>query len=176
MAKDISQLVPTLRKKMEQADKSSFEMNLPKFDFSKVNYKINAVDLDQNGFEAAFQKEHEKAVIEIGRQLEGYLKQLMQASWDWDDGKRDIIDTGELMRSGGVLVSGDDISVAYDSPYAGLVHYGGYITPYGNPSAARVYLPGRPWIAAAFGLAPGPLPKFDMEGAYLRYMDGITIA
>ena len=55
----------------------------------------------------------------------------------------------------------DHVSATYNSPYANLVHYGGYVTPYGNPDAAAVYVPGRPWIKAATqGTYGAPPPRF----------------
>lgn len=37
-------------------------------------------------------------------------------------------------------------SIIYKTPYAAFVHYGGVMKPYGNPYAASVVIPGRPWI------------------------------
>ena len=42
--------------------------------------------------------------------------------------------------------SGSEIIVSYSEPYAALIHYGGYILPYGNPNADKVYIPPRPWV------------------------------
>lgn len=40
-------------------------------------------------------------------------------------------------------------SIIYKTPYAAFVHYGGVMRPYGNPNAATVAIPGRPWIEMA---------------------------
>jgi hypothetical protein len=90
------------------------------------------------------------------------LNQSMQASWGWTEGARDIVDTGELMKSLKIEINGTNISITYDSPYAMLVHYGGYIMPYGNNSIERIYVPGRPWIDAVLN-GGGPVPQFNFE-------------
>jgi len=75
---------------------------------------------------------------------------------------RNIVDTGALKASLFIQSDAPDhVSGFYDSPYAKLVHYGGYITPYNNSSAQATYIPGRPWIKAALkGSHGGPPPKF----------------
>lgn len=73
----------------------------------------------------------------------------------WDGG--DIIDTGELLSSGIVTFDNSGIKISYNSPYAAIVHYGGYIHPYGNRSVT-VYMPPRPWLESVLfggaGLQP----------------------
>jgi len=116
------------------------------------------------------EKAHEEAVQGVVQELSQYLDALFEAGWAWTSGARDIIDTGELKRSKKIEVSGDEISVNYSSPYVNLVHYGGYIYPYGNKGAEKVYLPARPFLDVAFGQASGPLPAFDFDEAYNRYL------
>lgn len=113
---------------------------------------------------------HQEAVQGVAQELSQYLDALFEAGWAWSSGARDIIDTGELKRSQKIEVSGDEISVNYSSPYVNLVHYGGYIYPYGNELAEKVYLPARPFLDVAFGQASGPLPAFDFDEAYNRYL------
>ena len=84
--------------------------------------------------------------------------------WSWEDGSRDIVDSGELKNSLNITWNGMRAIIRYDVPYAMLVHEGGYIQPYGNPNAERVYLPGRPWIRSTL-LGGGPVPQFEWEEA-----------
>lgn len=58
-----------------------------------------------------------------------------------------LIDTGRLINSGEVIFNGSQIEIRYDVPYANLIHYGGYIVPYGNRSARPVYIAPRPWVS-----------------------------
>ena len=104
------------------------------------------------------------ATEEVARALKEALDEaILSEVWQWTEGVRDIYDTGELMESGTVTVDGTGIKIAYSAPYAMLVHYGGYINPYGI-SSAKVYLPPRPWIEATLN-GDGPVPKFD----YIRF-------
>ena len=89
-------------------------------------------------------------------------KALRSAVWAWEGGSRDIVDTGELVRSGQVTASAEGISVTYSAPYANLVHNGGYIYPYGNKRARPIYLPGRPWVSSVL-YGGGPVEKFDFD-------------
>lgn len=92
---------------------------------------------------------HEMGVDAVKRAVDIRLSANMRRSWGWIDGARDIVDTGALMNSVQFVDSGDGFSLYYSEPYANLVHYGGYINPYGNPNA-RVYLPARPWVQLTF--------------------------
>lgn len=104
----------------------------------------------------------ENSLEKIKGPLTEALNESMQASWGWTEGTRDIIDTGELMNSLRIEIKGKNISITYDSPYAMLVHYGGYIMPYGNDRIERIYIPGRPWIDAVLN-GGGPVPQFIFE-------------
>ena len=97
------------------------------------------------------------------------LNAAMAAPWGWSQGARDIIDTGELRNSLQITISNGRVVINYDTPYAGLVHYGGYITPYGNASIEKVYLPGRPWVKSTLE-GGGPVPQFDFQGYYDIYL------
>lgn len=113
-------------------------------------------------------KRHEQGVQAVAQGLEMHLNMAMEASWGWIDGARDIVDSGDLKNSGKVGVMGDQIVVNYTSPYANLVHYGGYIYPYGNVNIEKVYLPARPWVDATLGDAAGPVQPFDWMRTYLE--------
>lgn len=82
---------------------------------------------------------------------------------------RDIVDMGNLLRSKVVTATSlkggaaSKITFSYNSPYAAFVHNGGAIQPYGNPKAATVILPGRPWIDVALNGGNG-IPAFDLKG------------
>jgi hypothetical protein len=124
---------------------------------------------ESNGQEIAddLKRRHELGVAAVTRGLDAHLDGMMEASWGWIDGARDIVDSGELKSSGTVVRQGDSITVAYSSDYANLVHYGGYIYPYGNVNIEKVYIPARPWVSATLGEAAGPAPAFDWMSVYL---------
>lgn len=99
--------------------------------------------------------------------------------WNWTSGvttfrqngeapssPRNIVDTGELMRSKKIKVAylqtGGTVSVTYGAPYAALVHYGGAVRPYGKPGRSLVTVPKRPWIEATINGGYG-IEKFDAD-------------
>jgi len=119
-------------------------------------------------FSDAVEKAHSTALLLLAADLELALAMAMKDNvWDWDYGDGDIYDTGALQKSGRVVVSGDSLQVLYDEEYAAIVHYGGYIYPYGNPNVS-IYMPGRPWVQSVI-LGGGPVPQFDMQGTYNKY-------
>ena len=126
------------------------------------------IELDEDIIDEQAIKDEARAEIDalmgkLAREVKSALDVALYAPvWTWNDGTRDIFDTGELVRSGIVTASPDGIVVSYIAPYANLVHYGGYIRPYGNKSARPVYLPGRPWIDSVL-YGGGPVPQFDFE-------------
>jgi len=81
-------------------------------------------------------------------------------------GQRSIVDTGALRDSLVVTPRFSQTKVSfqitYKSPYAAFVHYGGVIKPYGNPNAADVIIPARPWVQAVFEGTHGQT-KFDIR-------------
>ena len=111
-----------------------------------------------------------QASIAIARDLKTALDDAMQSSvWQRADGtKSDIVDEGRLMASGRVTLSSSGLLIEYTEPYATLVHYGGYIAPYGNLSS-RVYLPPRPWVEAVLR-GNGPVAAFPFSDYYERYV------
>lgn len=117
-----------------------------------------------------------RGVMQGGSTIEAYLPPLLEKAldasvWSWPrqtlrkngslaSTTRSITDTGALKGNGKVttkyLKTKTIFSVKYTSPYAGLVHNGGYIVPYGDMSRQKVYVPGRPWIEAVLqGNVPG---------------------
>jgi hypothetical protein len=121
--------------------------------------KISGINI-----EAKIQRAVNRASDRIAVDLKRALDDALHAGWPFNDGTRDIYETGELLESGRVEVTANGISIVYDAPYASLVRYGGYIHPYGNTNLS-VYLPARPWIdAVVYG--GGPVRKFDFLSYY----------
>jgi hypothetical protein len=150
-----------------------FALDLPKryavparFSANKLlNFKVStssSLDLAQR-LENAVNRASQRAAGDLKAALDAALKSSV---WPTLRGNADIYDTGELLASGSVTFSGDGLTVAYDAPYAALVHYGGYINPYGNTSS-KVYLPPRPWVDAVLR-GGGPVPQFDFRTYYLE--------
>lgn len=96
-----------------------------------------------NSLEKEYKKVISKALRDVIKLIDAELIRAIE-SRGWESGP--IIDSGELLRSSRVERSGDVIRLLNDVPYAALIHYGGYVQPYGNPNARPVYIPGRPWI------------------------------
>ncbi|MGA0100596.1 MAG: hypothetical protein ACO3HF_01000 [Burkholderiaceae bacterium] len=96
----------------------------------------------------------------------GWPRQTLRKNGSTAGTSRDIIDTGALMRSKKLKVdfkqTKASLNIRYTAPYAAIVHYGGYIIPYGRPGRAAVNIPGRPWITATFEGTNG-VPKFDAD-------------
>ena len=153
--------------KVKSLDKKKIEKKL-RFQAGAggVGVSVKTTESGNVDLKGDLQRAHEEAVRSLAGPISEYLQAMMSAGWGWSDGARDIVDTGELMNSGQVTVSGDNIVIQYSADYANLIHYGGYIQPYGNLNIEKVYIPGRPWISATFGLAQGPLPPFDIGAAY----------
>lgn len=61
-----------------------------------------------------------------------------------------LVKTGKLRDSLVVDVTKNSVVFSYQAPYAALLQYGGYIKPYGNPNAPKVYIPPRPWVDDVF--------------------------
>jgi hypothetical protein len=114
-----------------------------------------------NGFQRAINRASQRIAIELKQALDGALS---AGVWSTPSGRADIIDTGELLQSGRVDVTDNGVTISYTAPYAALVHFGGYINPYGNTSA-RVYLPPRPWVDSVLR-GGGPVPQFDVVSYY----------
>ena len=149
-------------------NKLEMEVNLPmQFDFGKhlaFEFSVEHVPDVWSEIEEIFDRAHPQVFAALAQQLQANMR---SAAWGWHDGARDIVDTGELMNSQSVQVSGSSMTVSYDSDYFGITHYGGYIQPYGNPNAEKVFLPARPWITATIE-GGGPVPAFDFYQAYMN--------
>ena len=108
---------------------------------------------------------------------EALQKSIKASVWAWPNktlrqngsmvgSPRDIYDTGGLSRSqklvtkygGGVL----GVNISYSASYAGFVHYGGAMKPYGDKDAPSRLLPGRPWISATLKGTHG-IEKYDIK-------------
>ena len=98
------------------------------------------------------------------------LDDAMESS-AWGTGKN-IIDTGQLKDSLAVTATASGITIKYAAPYAAIVHYGGYVVPYGNPSLSKIYIPGRPWVDSVLR-GGGPVPAFDFESVYREAMQAV---
>ena len=106
-----------------------------------------------------------KGSAQVAIDLKNALDQAIKSpAWTWINGQQDIYDTGQLMDSGTVSITQNGVIIAYSAPYATLVHYGGYINPYGSDRAA-IYLPPRPWVDAVLN-GGGPVPAFDFARRY----------
>ena len=108
-----------------------------------------------------------KAAAYVQRDLRKALDAAMTSStWNWPrGGPRNIVDTGKL--KGSLVLQEKNmktkttIAIKYNSPYANMVHYGGYIQPYGNKNANTVLIPARPWVEAVLKGGYG-IDKFSM--------------
>jgi hypothetical protein len=92
--------------------------------------------------------ESKDSSLEFGLILDQVLKEAISSNiWSTRNGTDDIIDSGALKESGNIKITAQGLEIEYDVPYAALIHYGGYIIPYGNTNAGKVYIPPRPWVA-----------------------------
>ena len=131
-----------------------------------LDYDDSMARLAFNTRISAAEYANDQAIQAVGNALRVGLNTMMASMWAWEGGARDIIDTGALMASQDVLVTSRKIAISYASPYANLIHYGGYVRPYGNMNIEKRYIPGRPWISATLGQMPGPAPPVDYKEIY----------
>jgi phage gpG-like protein len=107
------------------------------------------------------------SIPDIMNRLRAALDNALEAAvWQTSKGAADIVDTGALKRSLTMTSTPDGIEISYRAPYASLVHYGGYVLPYGNTNADKVYIPPRPWLQSVMQ-GGGPVVQFNLE-AVLR--------
>jgi hypothetical protein len=116
-----------------------------------------------SGFQRAINRASQRITTDLKKALDDALKSNV---WSGTNGDNDIFDSGQLLSSGSVSITQNGIKISYTAPYANLIHYGGYIYPYGNQNA-RIYLPPRPWVESVL-LGNGPVPKFDFLSYYLQ--------
>lgn len=151
----IDELVPRLPTSVKISASFSveglFDLQLKRFPASQI----------LGGFQAAIDRANQRIIVDLGAALKQALRSRV---WTTPSGNDDIFDTGKLLSSGTVTANQDGITIAYDAPYAALVHYGGYINPYGN-ATARVYLPPRPWVDSVL-MGNGPVKQFDFARYY----------
>ena len=155
-----------LKRRVQEATSKQFDIEL---DMAPDNLMDMKIELEQPSENIAeyINKLFRDATPQVFAKLEAQLRANMKAAaWGWQDGARDIVDTGALMDSQNVAISGSTMTISYSSEYAAITHYGGYIYPYGNKNAERVYLPARPWITATIQ-GGGPVPQFDFYQAYI---------
>lgn len=88
---------------------------------------------------------------------------LAMSSNLWNNG--DLIDTGNLRDSVSINITSTGVQISYDAPYANLIHYGGYIVPYGNTNIDKVYIPASPWAQSVI-FGDGPFEAYDYQEAY----------
>jgi hypothetical protein len=157
--KDLSDLAGALEKARVQLKqgkpKMTYQYNLtPELVFVSKKIKQEYAGKIEIGIDKA------NKVIET--QLTKALNDAMEAPvWKWTPGvttdrkngssvesPRDIIDTGALQASFRINVKKGTVDFAYREPYSRMVHYGGYIIPFGKEGAQKVYLPPRPWITS----------------------------
>ena len=148
-------LVPSYNKKTRIKASGSLK-NLLKIDVRSI-----AESDVTSRIEGAIDRANVRILTDLKKALENAI---LSDIWRTNDGVDDIYETGELMNSGTVTFSKNGITVAYSAPYAALVHYGGYIHPYGNKNIS-VYLPPRPWVEAVFN-GMGPITAFDFASYY----------
>lgn len=113
------------------------------------------------GFKAAIDRASARVAVDLKRALDEAIRSPI---WSTTTGQADIYETGELLQSGTVTVSQSGVTIAYSAPYAALVHYGGYINPYGK-TTEKVYLPPRPWVQSVLDGGAG-IPAFDFARYY----------
>lgn len=100
-------------------------------------------------------------------ELETALDNAMESTVWGGSQDGNIVDTGNLRDSLQISVTSNGVMIDYTAEYAALIHYGGYIVPYGNSSATRVYIEGRPWIDSVL-YGTGPIPGYNFEELFNR--------
>ena len=149
--------MPKIPKKLTVSATSSLGAMLQ----MRIN-SVSGIDFEAR-LEAAISRASQRIAADLKQALDDALR---SSSWQTRTGSADIYETGELLTSGSVTVDQNGLTIAYDAPYAALVHFGGYIHPYGNLQA-RVYLPPRPWVQSVLN-GGGPVPQFDFEQYYTQ--------
>lgn len=153
MAKDpIASIEAGLKKINNSSFKASGGIDRPKV-------RLTPGQLDVQGGLDELSNVIRRTIERVADDLELKLDAAM-ASTLWGE-LGDIVDSGDLRDSLSVIIQGDSVEISYDSPYANLVHYGGYVAPYGNKSIDKVYIPARPWVEAVF-TGNGPVDPIDV--------------
>ena len=161
--KDIGEKIDTAIKKAEFA--VSANLSMPEIDLKTDVGSMPTSDM-QNYTLAEVQRALSLATDDVKRALNSAVS---SSSWSWAGGSRDIVDTGKLKNSVEVAFSGGAFMISYKVPYAALIHYGGYVYPYGNKNAQKVYIPGRPWVDATI-MGGGPVPQIQWDQLISKYL------
>ena len=140
----------------------------------RIKSEAKALKSLSGSIRADFIKEMTKGAASIQDELYNVIVSNIETPmWPWrnpknnrksgsllneDSSPRDIVDTGKLQNSNVVQVkylqSGFKIEIRNKQPYSGIVHWGGYIRPYGNNAAEKVWVQGRPWVLISMGIVP----------------------
>ena len=135
------------------------EIKMPKIEGKAETKKM------QMAVNKAISKGAQKGATYVEKGLRAALNASIDSQWAWTNGARDIVDTGKLKGSLEIKTNFSQTKVgfqiAYNTPYAAFVHYGGMIKPYGNKNAADVVIPARPWVQAVFEGSHGQ-PQYDI--------------
>ena len=144
------------------------EIRMPKMEAKAETKKM------QLAAKRAISRGAQKGATYVEKGLRTALDASISSPWNWISGTRDIIDTGKLKSSLQIKTNYSQtkvsFQVAYNTPYAAFVHYGGAIHPYGNKNAPTVLLPGRPWVQAVFDGSHGQ-PQFDIAKPFNQGID-----
>ena len=94
-----------------------------------------------------------KAITKGAQKGATYVQKDLRNALDTSITQVGAVDTGRLKNSLQIREKYSQtkvgFSIIYKTDYAAFVHYGGVMRPYGNPHAATVAIPGRPWIELA---------------------------
>ena len=167
------------------AKKQSLEL---KFDVTFPSLKeIKATGVDQKVAGRALVAAQLSASTELERNLPMLLDKAMGSPvWQWSGratfrrngeiagSPRDIIDTGRLASSLKLntkfMATKVQTKISYSAPYAGLIHNGGAILPYGDTRRNTVLIPGRPWIDAVMKGGVSGIDQYDYKGVYQAHV------
>ena len=159
------------------------------FKTPKVSISAKASKKERAAALAALSKGIHSAAVSIETELSRLLDEALEASvWSWPrptarkngsfaGASRNIVDTGKLKSSKKVttkfLQTKTTFNVAYLSPYAWMVHEGGYVQPYGRTDLRASYIPGRPWVKAVMEGGVNGVQPIDVVN---RMADAVSTA
>jgi hypothetical protein len=135
---------------MQEIDQINMQSDIKVFGQIDIVPRLEEVSGTANDLRKATDEARNEIAIELDKALTASV-----TAWG-------IVDTGALLRSQSVTVTGESIVITYGVPYAEFVHEGGYIRPYGNPNADTVYIQGRPWIDSVL-YGGGPVSGVNLD-------------
>jgi len=146
--------------------KTKYEFDLKMtIEMPKVEGKVETKKM-QAAIRTALSKGQQKGAAYVEKSLRKALDGAVVKTWPYGGESRDIVESGRLRSSLQIktqfLQTKTTFKIVYAVPYAGIIHYGGMIKPYGNQNAADVVIPGRPWVTATLQGTDG-MQKFDMK-------------